>query len=241
MSTTTNPSDERAQSIHERHAAIFADSRHNTENGQTDKGESEGGQSEGGRSSGGGGGGGMTLDMAQKANKGDQEPVQSAPAAQAPTLKPSAAAPDQNDAQKDEAKDEAKQAPSRADDIHRRHAEMYGTQSRHHPDYQGSQADTHAAQSPVVNKPAEPVQASQQGEPPKAETKSDAPQNATPNQNLPNLNAIRIPDDIREWRAHKAEMAAAAKAESSTSSQNQSQNQAQTDVEVDKPRPRTMR
>ena len=39
MSTTQNPTDERARSIHERHAAIFGDkSRHSSEN----EGKSEG-------------------------------------------------------------------------------------------------------------------------------------------------------------------------------------------------------
>lgn len=85
MSTTQNPTDDRARSIHERHAAIFGDkSRHSPEH----QGESEGGRSSGG---------GMTLDMAQKANKGDQEPVTQQPAAQASTSKPQAAAPQQAD------------------------------------------------------------------------------------------------------------------------------------------------
>lgn len=217
MSTNANPTDDRAKTIHERHAAMFADSRHNTD---AQKGESEGGQAEGGRSS----GGGMTLDMAQKANKGDQEPVQSAPAAhQAPTLKPSAAGTNQDDAQKVD----AQEAPTRADDIHRRHAEMYGANSRHHPDYQG----------PKDTAQEEPQKAAQ-GQPPAAQAE---PAKATQEPELRNFNAIRVPDDIREWRAHKAEMA---KADSSSQTQAQTQTQVQVQSqgpEVEKARPRTMR
>ena len=102
MSDLKNPTDERAKTLHERHAEIFGDkSRHNSGD---NKGESEG---EGGRSS----GGGMTLDMAQKANKGDQEPVTKVePAAiKAPEFKPSPA--NQDDQQKDEPqKNEAEKA-----------------------------------------------------------------------------------------------------------------------------------
>lgn len=235
MSTTANPSDDRAKTIHERHAAMFADSRHNTD---AQKGESEGGQSEGGRSS----GGGMSLDMAQKANKGDQEPIQSAPAAQqAPTLKPSAAGTNQDDAQKAD----AQEAPTRADDIHRRHTEMYGANSRHHPDYQGAK-DTAQEEPQKAAQGQSPAAA--QGEPNKAAeapAKTDAqkaePAKATQEPELRNFNAIRVPDDIREWRAHKAEMA---KADSSSQSQAQVQTQAQVQSqgpEVEKARPRTMR